>query len=302
LRARFSELLVLRIDQLLGTAHELIVPYRPPPQFVEERLLEYPQERREVIESILRELIHRLATALGNRREGVLKLNGRLDCAPGRPVLLEVGLFRASADEAHLWNLVQMQLEQAALLGPVGRVRLEAALTARLENRQSELFAGNQHEAERQLALFIDRCSSRLGSEAVLQPEFTADPLPEKAVRYRAGVRGRRSEVRGRRSEYSDSAFRIPHSALLRPLLLHSPPHPLDVLSIAPDGPPVSFRLHGKTHEVTGSAGPERVETGWWRGKSVRRDYWRVETTSGQRLWLFRKIGSSQWYLHGEDG
>src|SRR5581483_10737486 len=38
LRARFGELLLLRIDQLLGTAQEVIVPYRPPPQFSEEWL------------------------------------------------------------------------------------------------------------------------------------------------------------------------------------------------------------------------------------------------------------------------
>jgi protein ImuB len=328
LKARFGELLLLRIDQLIGTAQEMIVPYRPPPQFSEEWLLEYPAEGRELVEQILRELVRRVATALACRREGVLKLGCRLDCAPGRPVRLDVGLFRPSADQEHLWDLLKMQLEQAALPGPVGRVRLEAALTAALENRQGELFAGGEQEAQRQLALFIDRCSSRLGPEAVLRPELTADPLPERGVRYRAGVgsrgsgvRSRRSVVRSQRSEYavlstqysvlsrrrrkadsisSESAIRNSQSALIRPLVLHSPPWPLEVLSVAPDGPPVSFRLQGKTHEVVGSAGPERIETGWWRGRSVRRDYWRVETAGGQRFWLFRKIGTSQWYLHGE--
>src|SRR5439155_4065359 len=79
LRARFGELLSLRIGQLLGTAQEVIVPHRPPPQFVGEWLLEYPAERRDLIEQILRELVHRIATALANRREGVLKLGCRLD-------------------------------------------------------------------------------------------------------------------------------------------------------------------------------------------------------------------------------
>jgi protein ImuB len=316
LRARFGELLLLRIDQLLGTAQEVIVPYRPPPQFMEQWVLEYPAEQWEVVEQILRELVQRVATALACRREGVLKLGCRLDCAPGRPVLLEVGLFRPSADQEHLWDLLKMRLEQAALLGPVGRVWLEAALTAPLENRQGELFAGGEHEAQRQLALLIDRCSSRLGPSAVLRPEFTADPLPERAVRYKpgvkgqgSGIRGRRSKVRGRKADSisSRSAIRRPaqarvprQSALLRPLMLHSPPEALDVLSVAPDGPPFSFRLKGKTHEVAGSAGPERIETGWWRGRSVRRDYWRVETAGGQRFWLFRQLADGQWFLHGE--
>ncbi len=308
LRARFGELLLLRIDQLLGAAQEIIVPHRPPPQFTEEWVLEYPAEGREIVERIIDDLLHRIATALANRREGVLKLACRLDCAPGRPVRIEIGLFRPSADEKHLRELAQMQLEQTALPGAIGRVRLEATLTAPLENRQGELFAGNQHEAERQLALLIDRCSSRLGPQAVLRPQLTTDPLPERAVRYKAGVRSQGSEVRGRKSTKrrtenqpaSHFAFRTPHSAFFRPLMLLSPPQPLDVLSIAPDGPPVSFRLHRQKHEVTASSGPERIETGWWRGKSVRRDYWRVETTKGQRFWLFRNIGTSDWHLHGE--
>jgi protein ImuB len=313
LRARFGERLLLRIDQLLGTAQEMIVPYRPPPQFISEWLLEYPAERRDVIEQIVRELIRRVASALAERREGVLKLACRLDCVPGRPLRLEVGLFRPSADVEHLWDLVRMQLEQAALSGAVGRVRLEATLTAPLENRQAGLFAGGEHEAARQLALLIDRCSSRLGNGAVLRPEFTSDPLPERAVRYRAGVgsqgiggrkkfkvQGSKFKVRGKQNTTLNLELETLNSRLFRPLFLHSPPQPLEVLSVAPDGPPVSFRLQGRPHHVAQRWGPERIETGWWRGKSIRRDYWRVETDTGQRFWLFRGLIDGRWFLHGE--
>ena len=106
-----------------------------------------------------------------------------------------------------------MQLEQASLPGPVGRVTVEAQLTAPLENRQGELFAGGEHEASRQLALLIDRCSSHLGQEAVLRPKLTADPLPERAVKYVSGVRRQGSGVRN-----------FLHSALERPLDASFPP------------------------------------------------------------------------------
>ena len=29
-------------------------------------------------------------------------------------------------------------------------------------------------------------------------------------------------------------------------------------------------------------------------------DYWRVETTTGQRFWLFRNLSDGVWHLHGE--
>jgi protein ImuB len=289
LRARFGEQLILRIDQLLGAAQETIVAHHPPPRFADEWILEYPAEQRETIEQVVRELLRRVARALANRREGAVQLSCRLDCAPGRPIFLEIGLFRPSADPEHLIELVRMQLEQASLPGPVGRVTVEARLTAPLENRQGELFAGGEHEASRQLALLIDRASSRLGRQAVLRPKLTADPLPERAVRYVSGVKGRKPGV-----------SRTPHSALERPLTLHSPPLALEVVSLAPDGPPARFNLHDQVHQVARSWGPERIEAGWWRGRSVRRDYWRVETDSGQRFWLFRRLTDGKWHLHGE--
>jgi protein ImuB len=86
---------------------------------------------------------------------------------------------------------------------------------------------------------------------------------------------------------------------VLRPLAVYSPPIPLNAVSIAPDGPPMSFELAGQRHQIVQWSGPERIETGWWRGRSVRRDYWRVETATGERFWLFRRLESGQWQLHG---
>jgi protein ImuB len=292
LTARFGERLLWRLDQLQGTAQETIVAHRPPPEFVAERCLEYPAESRTLVEHVLRELVREIAPALAQRQMGAVEVTCRLDAAPGRPVVLRVGLFRPSADPHHLWDLLRMQLEQTALPGPVGRLTLAAPLTAPLENRQRELFAASRDEAVRQGELLIDRLSSRLGAEAVLRPELTADPLPERATRVAPAV--------GHRKRRSDSSPR--HAPTHRPLLVCSPPVALEVMAIAPDGPPASFRWSGEQHVVAHYWGPERIESGWWRGPSVRRDYYRVETKSGQRYWLFRRLPGGQWYLHGEFG
>ena len=50
---------------------------------------------------------------------------------------------------------------------------------------------------------------------------------------------------------------------------------------------------------VEEAAGPERLETGWWRGADVRRDYFRVLTEGGQQFWLLRDLKTRQWFLHG---
>jgi len=40
-------------------------------------------------------------------------------------------------------------------------------------------------------------------------------------------------------------------------------------------------------------AGPERIESGWWDGGDVRRDYYLIETPTGQRGWAYRCVGES---------
>ena len=91
------------------------------------------------------------------------------------------------------------------------------------------------------------------------------------------------------------------------------PPRPVPLeplqagpIAVAPDGPPARFRLGGVVHTVAAAHGPERIETAWWRGPTVRRDYYIVETETGARFWLFRRLGNrprgpreSGWYLHG---
>jgi len=47
-------------------------------------------------------------------------------------------------------------------------------------------------------------------------------------------------------------------------------------------------------------AGPERIESGWWDGAEVRRDYYRASNARGESFWIFREHrGDQGWYLHG---
>jgi protein ImuB len=66
-----------------------------------------------------------------------------------------------------------------------------------------------------------------------------------------------------------------------------------------PDGPPLRFSARAREHRIAATWGPERIETGWWRGRPVGRDYYCVETQSGRRFWLFRRLRDDKWFLHG---
>ena len=56
-----------------------------------------------------------------------------------------------------------------------------------------------------------------------------------------------------------------------------------------------------RDHALRVLSGPERIESGWWDGGDVRRDYYLVETSQGQRAWAFLPAGElgGAWMLHG---
>ena len=55
---------------------------------------------------------------------------------------------------------------------------------------------------------------------------------------------------------------------------------------------------HRKSIEII--SGPERIETYWWSGTDVRRDYYVALEQNGSRLWIYReRSGEKNWYLHG---
>jgi len=301
LAARFEPELIERLDQALGAAPEPIVAHRPAPDIAAERLLEYPIQQREAVQHVLGSLIEQVADALAAGGQGALQLQCELSCETGERLPLLFGLFEASAAPRHWFELAKLQLEQVRLPGPIAAVRLSVLSAAPLVARQQELFVDERpHSADsgwRQLALLVDRLSSRLRREAVLRAVLTPDAQPEYAYRYEplTGVGPRRKPApKSTSKSASKQAGPWP-----RPVWLYSAPMPLETLAVAPQGPLVQFLLHGRTHQVARRWGPERIRTGWWRGRDVRRDYYRIETSAGQRFWIFRRPSDGQWFLHG---
>ena len=78
-------------------------------------------------------------------------------------------------------------------------------------------------------------------------------------------------------------------------------PLPIEVpaMALVPDGPPTWFRWGGRELEIVDAVGPERIETGWWRGCDVQRDYFAATSSTGRRFWLFRDRRSGRWFVHG---
>ena len=60
---------------------------------------------------------------------------------------------------------------------------------------------------------------------------------------------------------------------------------------------PVQWQLR---REASLLAGPERIESGWWDGGDVARDYFVAETADRTLVWVYReRRAPGGWFLHG---
>ena len=93
-----------------------------------------------------------------------------------------------------------------------------------------------------------------------------------------------------------------------RPVRLFDRPELVEAVAEVPDGPPARFRWRRVLHEVAAAEGPERIAMEWWRGadgQALTRDYFRVESREGLRVWLYREglygcaAPAPRWFLHG---
>lgn len=260
-RRRFGAELLEAVDRLLGVRPAGLPLYLPPDR-VDWRLeLSFEVENVAALVFPLRRLTQDLAAFLSVRDGGVQRFTLHLIHREGE-TQVPIGLLAPERDAAVLFEVARGRLERIALGAPVLSLRLVAEHLPPFVPAGRDLFDERPAEAV-PFEQLRERLRARLGDDAVHQLATTTDPRPE------------RSQVIG----HGDNGQAEP---LPRPTWLLKHPLPLR-------GPP-----------PTVLAGPERIETGWWDGDTVQRDYYVVQTSVGQRAWAFCPPGErSGWMLHG---
>lgn len=86
-----------------------------------------------------------------------------------------------------------------------------------------------------------------------------------------------------------------------RPIRLFKPPE--YIKAEIPGRPPRSFTWRRLAFDTATASGPERLTPRWHTDEDLRtRDYWKIHTEQGRRLWLltYPGDGSENWYVAGE--
>ncbi len=294
LAARIGDEVTTRLDQALGNSDEIILAHQPPTAFQTEWALEHPTDQHQVLFQAVKHLTQHLGHLLQAQNQGALQICCTFHMG-AKLITITAGLFRPTAAADHLFQLLSMQLESCHLPGSVSKIVLAAIHTARLIYEQQALWQDDNHEQPQVLAGLIDRLSSRLGSATILAARLRSSALPEEGYAL-IPLTGPQSSLARLNSA---AGKRAPFQAGHRPLQLLQPPQPLNVVRVTPNGPPIYFDHAGKRQQVGRHWGPERIETAWWQGSCIRRDYYRVECKSGCRFWIFRQLNDQSWHLHG---
>lgn len=292
LPSRFGVELLRCIDRALGRTPEMLTPVPPAEPLEASWDFEPGIADGRILVTVIEQLLERLLSRPGSHALrgspfiGVQRLLCSLKLADRERLYLPIELLRPSGSQRDVMELVKLKVERLRITTEVVAVTVRVERVAPLEFQQAEIFGGNDWGGRNEVIGLLERLSSRLGEKAVLRPRLEPDAQPEYACAYDP-LAARRWATFG--AERDGCAK--PHAAV-RPIVLKKRPIPIAAGSLLP-GEPIFDCI------VERCWGPERIETGWWRGDDVRRDYYIVETDTGERFWVFRNLLNESWYLHG---
>ncbi len=263
LARRFPPMVLAHLDALRSADTRPLEYFAPPDRFEARIEFEYEVESSQALLFPLRRLTADLATFLSSRDGGAQRFVFHFEHERHPDSQLVVGLLAPEREASVLFELSRSRLEQLQLPEGTRGMRLVADELPPFVPASADLFDSRPAQAVG-WAQLRERLRARLGEDAVHGVGLHADHRPERASR--------------------------PPVAGKAPVPPTLPPRPTWLLSRP-------ILLRGFDHEILVAA--ERIETGWWDGSDVRRDYVCVRTREGQHAWAFRVVGHDDLWLQG---
>lgn len=267
---RFGQDLLDTIGRAKGELPDPRPLFIAPERYHGQLELPTPVSETEALLFATKRLVAELVGFLRGRGAGVTRLRCDLIHEDESPTAIVVGLT-ATRQIEHIVNVLRERLAHEPLPDRVEAIRLVSEEIVPLAAKDGELFAGGDRNTEA-YAQLVERLRARLGDAAVRVIALHADHRPERAW------------------QQSSIAVDAPTTKIcseqttMRPLWLLPEPRPLKT-----DPASVQMKL---------LSGPERIETGWWDGNEIGRDYFVGRDAQGGQCWLYRDR-SGHWFVHG---
>lgn len=284
LARRFGSALLHRLDQVLGDQPEPVSPEAPPPHFGVRITLPDPIGLSADVMAGLERLLERLCARLAEAGRGARRLALELRRVDGGSAKVEIGLARAMRTPADMAALFARAMDDIDAGFGIDAMRLTAPLTEPMPARQVTAVHRGDGDG---LADLITRLGNRVGFENVQRHHPAESHIPERSFLTTQAA-------------WSEPAPEDWPVGAERPLMIF-PPEPVADTGTSP---PRQFRWRRMDFATARATGPERIAPEWWLDdpawRTGLRDYWKVETEEGRRLWMFHTPQSPGWWVQGE--
>jgi protein ImuB len=283
---RLSPAAVLDLDIALARQAAPRRAFVPRERFRERCDFETEIEIVVYLQKALEPVVERCARFLRERQAGIQALELKLRHRASHSVLpvTRVSLRWASitSERRRLADVLDEKLNRLELAAPVRGMELLSGSLQPLSADSLDAFAGLRGGGRDTAPQLVERLRARLGEEAVYGvvsiPEHRPEAAWQRVHELRLASAGRLGDMRG---DVRVRDMPRPVWLLDEPVLLSAELQPL--------------RKKGLILEQ----GPERIESGWWDGKDVARDYYIARQFHGARWWVFQERQTQSWYLHG---
>lgn len=283
---RFGPALLDALDEAVGRRPESRELFVPPEHFLGQLELPAVVEDAGALVFAFRRLFVELEGFLRARNGAAqrLELVFRHEDVPDTH--LSLGLVEPAHDAAHFTLLARERFTRLELAAPVRAIALAARDLVTFEQANLVLFEDAVESSSRAVdwARLVERLRARLGGAAVHGIGMVAEHRPEYVVT--------RVEP-GSRIPAAETAPTFGR----RPLWLLARPEPLGEVEARPWMRRSATTVEGPLLLL---AGPERIESGWWDGGDVTRDYFVAQTPDHALVWVYRdRRPPGGWFLHG---
>lgn len=283
LARRFGPGLLMRLDQALGAQPEEIAPLQEPPHYGVRLSLPEPIGLLDDLMAGIERLLVRLCQKLDRQEAGARMLCLTLRRVDQSDRWIELRLARPLRDAARILPLFARAMGDVDAGFGIDQLRLEARQVEPLRVEQVNHVASDRQD---RLDDLISRIGTGIGLENIQRILPADSHIPERSFIIAPAA-------------YSRAEDGWSHSPP-RPLMLFPP----EFISAKGARPPRKFRWRRVQFTTLRVTGPERIAPEWWlddeNWRSGLRDYWRVETRQGRRLWLFHTPQDPGWYVQGE--
>ena len=290
---RFGVETVQRIDRTLGIeADPMIAMDQAAPHAVRLSLPE-PIGTTDAVSGALDRLLARLCERLERERLGARQLELTIRRADGGTDRTAIGLMRPGRDPTVMASLFERGIAKLDAGFGIDGLRLHATSVEPLAAVQ---IVPEGDETGERLDALLARIANRIGFDAIIRMAPATSHIPERSwLRFSAAHPMPQDDW---------SRPKVP-----RPITMVGP-DPVQVEDGATRRPPAALVWRGRTYRCIRATGPERIVPEWWLDdpawRTGLRDYWRIETDSGRRFWLFHtpevnpeRTTLSRWYVHG---